>query len=1271
MKNWLGKLARRPLQSTPAQEALGAWLREAFDHQTQGKLEEAQRLYRKILETCPAHATALHFLGVIARHDGREEEAIDLFQKAAEARPNDAEIRFSLAGIYFNQGRYPAAAEAFAAGLALQPRYSAMRSNLAISLIESWRVEEGVAELKRLRAEGNDSAQVQDCLGRAYRECGRVDEAIAEIRKALLTEPDNLNTWANLLLTLNYSQNVSQAELYAEHRRYGAKVAKLYAAPQAERLDGRRLRVGYVSPDFRLHVVACFFEPILANHDRERFEVFCYYNHRIEDQVTARLRAMADHWLDCVHLSDDELAQRIRDDRIDILVDLAGHTADNRLPVFALKPAPLQATYLGYPNTTGLAAIDYRFTDTHADPPGESDRLSTEQLVRLPNSYFCYRPLDNCPQVSPLPALANGWVTFGCFNNLPKVSDQFLEAAARVLLRVRGARLLLKAKALALPEVAKRVRDKLATLGVDPARVELRGWTPKVLSHLSIYDEIDIALDSFPYNGATTTCEALWMGVPVVSLVGNRHAARVGASLLRTVGLEELLGRTIDDYVETAVRLAGDLNYVAGLRAGLRERMRASPLMDGPASTRALEGSYLQLWQRKLDELSVAAGQGTNAVQELLREAAEHRRAGRALEAEEGYMRVLRGQPEQLEALTAVWEMAFDSGDPGAAVDWLSRGVARSPHDASLHYMLGCSLQGQGKLIDAAASFGKAIELDPRMAKAHINLGCTLEAAGEVDGAMQCYQRAIGLAPQLAVAHYNLGNACRQVGDEMQSIEHFRRALALEPRHADRQCNLANALYQRLLLDAAEAAYRASLDIDPRFAAAHSGLAATLVALGRADEAEAGYRMAIDIDDASPDVHSSLLLALHYRHGNEAERLFQEHSAWIEAHQRNVGHVGVRSKEELAAAEGRRLNIGYVSADFARHPVAQFIESVLAAHDHGKFNVFCYSAVQFPDPVTERMRGLCDHWRDISRAPDSWIISRMSADEIDILVDLSGHTAGGRLGLFMHKPAPVQLSWLGYPNTTGLAEIDYRFTDAYADPQGETDRFHTEQLVRLEHGFLCYRPPEDSPEVGDAPSLSAGRVTFGCFNNLAKVTPEIIELWSRLLGRLPGSRLMLKAHGLSAESARRDFAARFAAHGIGDGQLVLCAPESSHAGHMAKYNEVDVALDVFPYHGATTSCEALWMGVPVITLAGATHVSRVGVSILNRAGLGELVAQSVDDYLEKARALAEDVERRRTLRKALRTRLMTSPLLDAAAFTRGIEAEYRRMWSAYVASQSG
>jgi predicted SAM-dependent methyltransferase len=346
--------------------------------------------------------------------------------------------------------------------------------------------------------------------------------------------------------------------------------------------------------------------------------------------------------------------------------------------------------------------------------------------------------------------------------------------------------------------------------------------------------------------------------------------------------------------------------------------------------------------------------------------------------------------------------------------------------------------------------------------------------------------------------------------------------------------------------------------------------------------------------------------------------------------------------------------------------VAHFIEPVLAAHDRSKFHVFCYSNVSYPDEVTERFRSLCEEWRDVAALTDSQVAERMRFDGIDVLIDLAGHTGGGRPYLLARKPAPVQVTWLGYPNTTGLAAVDYRLTDAWADPPGESDRFHTEKLVRLPAGFLCYQPPADSPEVAPPPAAKSGGVTFGSFNFLAKAMPAMVPLWARLLQALPEAKLLLKSYGLSAQSARTALHAQFAEQGIGADRLIVLEPEASASAHLARYGEVDIALDCFPYNGTTTTCEALWMGVPVITLAGQSHVARVGSSILARAGLADLVAQSPQQYLDKAIALARDSARRSELRKSLRSRLRASPLLDAAAFTRGLESAYRDMWIEYA-----
>jgi predicted O-linked N-acetylglucosamine transferase (SPINDLY family) len=296
-------------------------------------------------------------------------------------------------------------------------------------------------------------------------------------------------------------------------------------------------------------------------------------------------------------MNDDQLAAQIREDGIDILVDLAGHTSGHRLGAFARKPAPLQVSWLGYPDTTGLSAIDYRLTDSIVDPPGAADGFSSERLVRLPDGFHCYTPSDAAPDVAPLPAEKNGFVTFGSFNNLSKVNRGVLDAWADVLGRISGSRLVLKSRWLHMPEVCERIRKLLEQRGVARDRIELVAKLPTSAEHLALYGDIDIALDTFPYNGATTTCEALWMGVPVVTLAGDRHAARLGASMLSRVGLEGLVADRPQDYVEAATRLATDLPALARLRADLRGRVAASPLCDGPGFTRQLEAAFRTMWR--------------------------------------------------------------------------------------------------------------------------------------------------------------------------------------------------------------------------------------------------------------------------------------------------------------------------------------------------------------------------------------------------------------------------------------------------------------------------------------------------------------------------------------------------------------------------------------------------------------------------------------------------------------------------------------------------
>ena len=478
----------------------------------------------------------------------------------------------------------------------------------------SWRLVSALAaaeDYESAREEGERLVRVTPRLAEAHvnlghvlRNQGYLREALDSYRRALELDPGHAEARSSLLLALNYSTEHSPGDIFSEHLAFGERCGPAPAAPAPDPAWPRRLRIGYVSPDLRSHVVTCFMLPALARHDRERFEIFCYYTYPDADSVTHFLRPLVEHWSDCGRLPDADLAARIRADRIDILVDLAGHMAYQRLNVFAQRPAPVQATYLGYPNTTGLRAVDYRIGDAWVDPPGESDRYYTERVARLGRAFVCYRPGPDIHEVVRLPASQAGRVTFGCFNNFQKLSEPFYAAAARVLAAVPKSRLLLKARPLASRQVAEAVRARFAAAGISADRLVLRGWSPRVEDHLGEYREVDIALDSFPYNGTTTTCEAMWMGAPVVTLRGDRHAGRVGASLLNAVGLPELVARDADEYVRIAAGLAADLRKLGDLRAGMRDRLRQSPLMDEKGFVGELERCYLEMWQERLRSCS-------------------------------------------------------------------------------------------------------------------------------------------------------------------------------------------------------------------------------------------------------------------------------------------------------------------------------------------------------------------------------------------------------------------------------------------------------------------------------------------------------------------------------------------------------------------------------------------------------------------------------------------------------------------------------------------
>ncbi len=456
-------------------------------------------------------------------------------------------------------------------------------------------------------------------------------------------------------------------------------------------------------------------------------------------------------------------------------------------------------------------------------------------------------------------------------------------------------------------------------------------------------------------------------------------------------------------------------------------------------------------------------------------------------------------------------------------------------------------------------------------------------------------------------------------------------------------------------LEDALSCYRSCARAHPGSRAAYIGIGNALVDLWCTHEAIEAFEKALELAPGSAELFSAILFFHHYRIPPDRERILEL--------SRRFGQVMERAVPRMApagpagAAPGRRVRVGYVSPNFSRHSVGYFMTPVIAHHDRDRFEVYCYYSHALSDDTTDRVRQLADGWRDIVHLDDDTVARMVRADGIDILVDLAGHSKGNRLGVFARKPAPVQMTWLGYPDTTGLAAIDYRITDRIADPQPEADRWHTERLLRMDDLFLTYQPPEDSPP-GAARDAPASGVVFGSFNNLAKLNEPTVRLWSQILSAVPDSRLVIKAGSLSYQGAVERFTDCLEGHGVDADRVELLGWVQGRREHLALYDQVDIALDTFPYNGTTTTCEALWMGVPVVSLAGDAHMSRVGATLLRSVGLDDLVAASGEDYMRIAVELAQDAGRRRALRTGLRARMQSSPLLDHRAFTRKLERRF-------------
>lgn len=979
-------------------------------------------------------------------------------------------------------------------------------------------------------------------LGILHKQAGRRDKAAEAYWNSAqykdLSSGKNVD-YSNYLLNLAYFSTDRQKN-YQAALGYGEILKEIKPLPKAPHYHHDKLRLGYLSADFNRHVMACFMQVFFKDYDTNLYEVYGYHLGECDD-ITTIFAEQASVWREIGGMGAADAASLIRSDEIDILVDFGGHTAYSGLPILAYKPAPVQISGIGYFATTGLCAVDYFLADEYT-ADSEEEQYFTENILRLPHSHLCWQPLPQMPNyISPLPGRRKGYITYGCFNNWDKVTEDMLRLWGRILTAMPKAKLYLKAGVFKEEKRRRQAQEQLAAGGIDLGRVILAGPSD---DYLNAYQEIDIALDTYPYPGGGTTCDALYMGVPVITLKGNTHHSRFGYSLLCNGRLADLcVASSYEEYVKLAVELGQDEVRLIDLRQNIRRYLQQTPVMNGKL--------YMRDWEDACEKILASKYAGK-------------------MDSD------IIGKVEKLYAEN----------------DWpaLIRTAVRSYYQAD---------------ITQKAVLGQFLAFAYYKQNNHVK---TCAWAQEV----------LNLTGKDTQMTYLLASATDQLGWLSKSLDLAENAL--------QEKSLPQDLYRLYCHLASVVAYK----------------------LGHPRMTELYWR-SYEVDH-DVNMYSSYLLTYNCREVDEKE-LLQKSLAYGKLFRDVIPY----SHNKRKMKQHDKMRIGYISPDYRFHVMYKFYQVLLGGHDSEHYKVYAYSLTKKKDNYTDLCQQMADCWRDVADLSPKEAAACIYEDEIDILVDLAGHTAGGSLPVMAYKPAPVQISGLGYMATTGLTTIDYFLTDKYVDPVGKHDELFSEKLIRLTSQF-CYTPEQGNIMASTgAPCWDRGWLLFGVFNAYRKFTEEMLALWQEILEKTSNSKLLIKCQVFFAPAMVEEAYNRFKKAGF-DMERVIFEPATRD--YMERYLDVDIALDTYPYPGGGTTCDALYMGVPVISLYKDRHSSRFSYSILSNIGLAELAADSPAEYVKRAVALAHDQELLNILHQNLRSMMVRSPLMDREHYMKELETHY-------------
>ena len=721
----------------------------------------------------------------------------------------------------------------------------------------------------------------------------------------------------------------------------------------------------------------------------------------------------------------------------------------------------------------------------------------------------------------------------------------------------------------------------------------------------------------------------------------------------------------------TADRLADGVRLQNDGQPQEAEAIYRAILADDPRNADALRlmgllalgaKNYRRGLEYMMEAIATAPGQAAYHA-----DAAEcYRALGRIDEAIAECRRALDLDPDLADAHNRLGLALMSTGQFAEAAACFRAAIASRQHHAPYHNNLGIALARANDLEPAADAYRQATVLDAENLSARLNLANLLETLGDHHGALNHLRTALKKNPNSIRAARALGTLLSRLGRHDEAIETLRAARDAQPQSVELALAHGNALAAAERLDEAVAILEAVHRLAPDNSEVAGILAGALTQMGNVEDAAKTLDAALAANPDQPDLDSVRLMVSHYRENADGASLLAAHRQWSHRH---AAALAIHYAPHRNPPEpGRIINVGYVSGDFREHSVGYFIEALLVHHDRRQVRVHAYATSRRADKTTRRLRAVCDAWHDIDGLSDADAAALIRAEGIDILVDLSGHTALGRPLLFARRPAPVQIGYLGYPSTSGMVAMDYRITDAIIDPKDQPP-LYVEALIRLARGAHCYTPPASAPDIAPGPASRGGTPVFGSFAHAWKIGGTAAGLWARVLSEVPEARLVLKGYGLSNEATRTRLTEAMTGAGVEASRLTFLPFTPTHADHMKAFRDIDVMLDTFPYNGTTTTCEALWMGVSVVTLTGSLPISRTGASILGQVGLDALVAADPDRYVSIAAGLARDPAACVRYRQELRPRMTASPLVDARGFAGTIEQAYRSAWQHWCAQR--